>query len=79
MNVKKSKKTKLYKKNNAFKKLIKLAGSQSKLGKMCNVSQQTIFYWLQYGVPAERVIFLESLFDGVVARYELRPDLYLED
>lgn len=41
------------------------------------VTQGAISQWLDRGrVPAERVLQLERVSDGVMARHDLRPDLY---
>lgn len=52
------------------------AGGQSGLGRMCQVSQPTVWYWLNklQRLPAEYVLTVEA--GTGVPREELRPDIY---
>lgn len=62
--------------NEALKKLISISGGQTKLAKLCGVTQKHVHYWLKKRIPAERVIMLEKISNGRVKRHELRPDIY---
>lgn len=50
--------------------------SQAEIGRRLNVSQQTVFKWLNRRVPAERVIPLCELLNWEITPHELRPDLH---
>jgi len=60
----------------ALKKAIKICGTQSALAKECGVRQQSVYQWLQYGVPAHRILQIEKATGGKVSRHELDPFLY---
>lgn len=53
-------------------------GGQTALARALGLrSQGTVSGWIAKGsVPAERVLQIEAVTDGVVTRFELRPDLY---
>jgi DNA-binding transcriptional regulator YdaS (Cro superfamily) len=50
--------------------------TQVEIGQRLQVSQQTVFKWLKFRVPAERVISLCELLSWSVTPHELRPDLH---
>lgn len=50
--------------------------TQAEIGKKLQVSQQTVFKWLNRRVPAERVIPLCELMNWQITPHDLRPDLY---
>lgn len=50
--------------------------TQAEIGKRLQVSQQTVFKWLNRRVPAERVIPLCELMNWQITPHDLRPDLY---
>lgn len=61
-------------------KAIRLAGSQTALGKMLGLSPQAIQKWAAQGTaPGERCREIESLLEGQVTRYELNPAVFGED
>jgi DNA-binding transcriptional regulator YdaS (Cro superfamily) len=55
-------------------RVIKVAGGLGALAKRLRISPQAVDKWRRNGVPAERVLTLESI--SGVSRSELRPDLY---
>ncbi len=62
----------------ALVRAIKIVGTQSKLSKCINSSQQNISYWLRSGkVAADKVILIEQATG--VSRSDLRPDIYPPD
>jgi len=63
-------------KEDALKRAIKVAGSQTALAKALNVTQAHVWNWLNRDsqVTAEYVLSIERLTG--VPRYELRPDIY---
>jgi DNA-binding transcriptional regulator YdaS (Cro superfamily) len=65
----------------ALHRAVEIAGGQSKLARLIEVSQQNLWWWLHKTkrVPAEYVLPIERATHGAVTRYELRPDLYPPD
>lgn len=59
----------------ALDRAIKEAGSATELARLAGVSPQNIFNWRRRGVPPEKVPAIVKACGGVVAAYELRPDL----
>ena len=60
---------------NITEKAVKAAGGQTKVALKFNVSPQAIQQWSVINrVPADRVIYLESL--SGVSRHKLRPDVF---
>lgn len=55
---------------------VEQAGSQSALGRVCGVSQASVWKWLQSTkrLPAEYVLRVEAATG--VSRHHLRPDIY---
>lgn len=51
-------------------------GSQAAMGRLCGVTQQAVWKWLDEGMalPAEHVLKVEAA--TRVPRHDLRPDLY---
>jgi DNA-binding transcriptional regulator YdaS (Cro superfamily) len=51
-------------------------GSQAAMGRLCGVTQQAVWKWLDEGMelPAEHVLKVEAATH--VSRHDLRPDLY---
>lgn len=69
-----------FKQLGAMRKAVRILGSQIATASALGVSQMTISVWCKTRVPAEHVIKIEKLTDGLVTRYDLRPDIYpLED
>lgn len=64
----------------ALRRLIKQDKSLTEFARRLDVSRQTIYLWLEHGVPAERVPWLVSRLRGThtVSKHELRPDLWNE-
>lgn len=60
----------------ALLKAINLAGGQTALAKKLGVKQQTVYWWLNRGLPLKRVIEIEAAVNRSVTRYELKPDFY---
>lgn len=61
----------------AIKKAIEISGSQVALAKKLGCTYQAIQAWRAKGeVPPARAVQIEKATDGVVTRYELRPDLF---
>lgn len=59
-----------------IEKAITAAGGLTALAGLINTTPQVIQHWRTRGIPAERVIALESATG--ITRSELRPDLYPE-
>ncbi|MBD1583469.1 YdaS family helix-turn-helix protein [Pseudoalteromonas sp. S16_S37] len=59
---------------NIVSKSIKKAGGVTKVSKSFGISYQAVQQWVEKGVPAGRVLKLES--QSGVSRTLLRPDLY---
>jgi len=60
----------------ALERAVKTAGGQSALARICEVSQPTVWKWLQSTkrLPAEHVLTVEAATG--VSRHALRPDIY---
>ncbi|MCQ2989026.1 helix-turn-helix domain-containing protein [Pseudomonas tremae] len=58
--------------------VVRLAGGQAKLARLCSTSQPRIWQCINRNqrVPADLVIPFERAVEGKVTRHELRPDLY---
>lgn len=63
---------------NPLQKAIVIVGSQAKLARILNVKQPYIWNWLHRdkNIPAEYILKIEKATNGLVTRYELRPDIY---
>lgn len=59
----------------ALARLIEQEKSLTAFAKRLRVSRQTVYKWLNYGVPADRVPWLVARLRGNVTAAELRPDL----
>lgn len=58
-------------------KAIRLAGSQTALGRLLDLSPQAIQKWAAQGtVPGERCRDVEAALNGQVTRYELNPAVF---
>jgi DNA-binding transcriptional regulator YdaS (Cro superfamily) len=58
-------------------KAAEIAGGMSSLASLCNVTPQAVFKWVKKNkAPADRCIKIEELTNGLVTRYELRPDVF---
>jgi len=55
---------------------VRRLGSQSKLARLCQVTQPAVWKWMQSGkrLPAEHVLKVEQATG--VSRHDLRPDIY---
>lgn len=62
-----------------FERLIDHFGTQSALAKAIGVSEYAVTKWKRNQIPPLRVIEIERACNGVVTRYDLRPDLYPRD
>ena len=61
----------------SLQKACELAGSPSALAKQLGITPTAVFKWLKRDkVPAERVLQIERLTNGVIHRSSLRPDCY---
>lgn len=66
----------------AFKRAVKLIGSQQKVAEVVGVSQPSVCYIVNTAaakVPAEWCLPVERATDGAITRHQLRPDLYPKD
>ncbi len=61
---------------NALDKAIKIAGSQTALGRSCGVTYQAVQKWTLKGIPPEKVLPIYRATLGAVTPHEMRPDLY---
>ncbi|MBE9491067.1 MAG: helix-turn-helix domain-containing protein [Bacteroidetes bacterium] len=68
-----------FKQLSAMRKAVRIFGSQIATASALGVSQMTISVWCKTRVPAEHVIKIEQLTDGLVTRNELRPDIYPQE
>lgn len=64
----------------ALERAVEKVGGQSALARACGgrVKQQHIWHWLNRlgKCPAEHALLIEKACNGVVTRYELRPDVF---
>lgn len=60
--------------NDAFDEAVLIAGGQSALARMLQVSQQRVNNWRKSGVPIEFCAAIERITHGAVNRRALRPD-----
>lgn len=60
----------------ALEKAIKAAGGLTALADLIDTKPQVVLHWRKRGIPAERVIAIETATG--IKRHELRPDLYPE-
>lgn len=60
----------------ALQQAVDRLGSQSKLARLCKVTQPAVWKWMQSGkrLPAEHVLAVEEATG--VSRHALRPDIY---
>lgn len=58
----------------AIERAVEKAGGQQALADKCGVKYQAVQKWIRNGVPAERVLDIESATG--ISRHELRPDIY---
>lgn len=60
----------------ALLEAVRVAGSQAALGRICNVTQPSVWGWihLKRRLPAEHVLTVEASLG--VSRHLLRPDIY---
>jgi DNA-binding transcriptional regulator YdaS (Cro superfamily) len=60
----------------ALLKAIRFFGSEAAMGKVLNVSQQRISYWVNNGrkISYDHVLKIEAYTKGYVTRHELAPD-----
>lgn len=64
-------------KSSAVQKAVQIIGSQNRLSIALGVHQQAVNLWCRRGiVPAKWVLAIETLTNGDVTRYELRPDIF---
>ncbi|MEM9965524.1 MAG: YdaS family helix-turn-helix protein [Asticcacaulis sp.] len=63
----------------ALSEAIAIAGSQGRFARLCDVSQPSVWRWVNSSgtLPAEHVLKVESATG--VSRHDLRPDLYPRD
>jgi DNA-binding transcriptional regulator YdaS (Cro superfamily) len=58
-------------------KAVRIAGSQTALGKLVRVSPQAVQKWVENGfVPARRCRAIEKALAGAVTRYELNEEAF---
>ncbi len=62
--------------NKSLNKAIKIAGNQEKLGKICDVSQQTVSKWVKKGrVPIDRIEPILIFTNFEISAEDLHPKL----
>lgn len=61
----------------AIEKAARLAGNKTALARLLGVTPQAVQQWVRRGIaPAKRCRGIESVLNGGVTRFELRPDLF---
>lgn len=63
-------------KQTPLERAIEIAGGLTALAEKLEVSPQVITNWRARGVPADRVLAVETATEGNVSRHELRPDVF---
>ena len=63
----------------SLNKIKKIVGSKRQIAIYCGIKSSSIDDWFINGVPAHQVLMLESLVQGKVTKYEIRPDIYKKD
>ena len=60
----------------ALKEAVKIAGGQSATARLCNVTQPTVWHWINRALclPAKYVLRVEAATG--VSRHHLQPDIY---
>jgi DNA-binding transcriptional regulator YdaS (Cro superfamily) len=61
---------------NALDRAIHHLGTANELARRLGLFPQHVNNWKTRGVPAARCIDIELATDGVVTRYDLRPDVF---
>lgn len=61
----------------AVRKAANCVGGVKRLAGILGISRAAVYQWKQ--VPADQVRKIERATGGKVTRYELRPDLYMDD
>lgn len=60
-----------------IEKVIQVSGGQSALARKLGVAPQSVQRWVaKKQVPVKRVVQIEAAVDGLITRYELRPDIF---
>ncbi|UPG86826.1 helix-turn-helix domain-containing protein [Luteibacter aegosomatis] len=58
-------------------RVIEIVGGQEKLASILAIKSPSISGWrMRNRVPAERCIAIERATNGIVTRYDLRPDVF---
>lgn len=63
----------------ALRKATEIVGGQTAMARALSIGQSRVSNWLnrdQQGAPAEFCIAIETLTEGAVTRYQLRPDIF---
>ena len=65
-------------KNESLKTAIDIVGGQAQLAVIIGVKQQHVWNWLnrEKRVPARHCVAVEEATNGLVTRYQLRPDIF---
>lgn len=60
----------------ALDRAIVVFGTQTALAEALGIKSPSISQWRSRRVPAERCLDIERVTNGVVTRYDLRPDVF---
>lgn len=61
----------------SISKAAEIVGGISSLAALCKVSPPAVFKWVKKNqAPANRCIDIENVTNGLVTRYDLRPDVF---
>lgn len=67
----------------ALREAIKIVGSQEKLAEKLGITQGAVSHWFNKNIgtvpPIDYVVEIERATNGLVTRYELRPDFFCEE
>lgn len=60
-----------------IEKAVEVSGGQSALARKLGVAPQSVQRWVAKNqVPVKRVVQIEAAVEGLITRYELRPDIF---
>jgi DNA-binding transcriptional regulator YdaS (Cro superfamily) len=62
----------------AIEKAVRLLGGQTETARRLGIKQQLVWYWVNKSGKCSptHAVGIEKLTDGLVTRYDLRPDVF---